>query len=232
MIVIKYRYNIHMYTNKKLDSADNINNTEFIEFIDSELKTKMKQKCGIVGNVDDDIMNNRDFYISKPLIFELLNKIENAKDKIKVFNNFSDEEKCLFFGLEINRENIKVIQKLTEPIKNNLINHQIQLLKRVQIKLNDNDYKTQITCMNNTYHKIIKSLKQYIDFNKKAFTQAMYQDILNNIVTPVIQTELYGEGKKGAGKLKTNKRGRGRNKKTTLRGKYIKNKKTTKLRKH
>ena len=182
-----------MRASKQSGREEHMGTAQFIDFIDSELKSKMKNKCDVKENADDDILNNRDFYVDNPVIFKLLDVLENAdvENKIDVFNGFTDNEKCLIFGLDATDENMNAIDALSDNVKTNLLNHQIQLIKRVRIKLNDDGFKKQILCMDNTYNKLKKSLRTYIDFNGKTFTPVMYQDILHQIISPIIQTELY-----------------------------------------
>jgi len=214
-----------MRASKRTDREEHMGTAQFIDFIDSELKSKMKNKCDVKENADDDILNNRDFYVDNPVIFELLDVLENAdvENRIEVLNGFTDNEKCLIFGLDATDENMNAIDKLSDNVKTNLLNHQIQLIKRVRIKLNDDGFKQQILCMDNTYNKLKKTLRTYIDFKGKTFTPAMYQDILHQIISPIIQTELY----KNVAGNKTNRRRLKHTKKHSKHSKPIKTKTKT-----
>jgi hypothetical protein len=184
----------------------------FIEKSEKLIKAQVYKKCN--KSTYDDVFDIIFYLTHYDVVMKLNKQIKESNDTLSTFDYFTDDEKCIYFGLnptESNVESIYTIRKNKDTF-NNLLMHQTQLIYRSLLHI-ENMNVEKFSCEKTTYDNIVKKLG-YIDFKNKQFK---WQEMLDTIIKPVIQEEFLHSKASGISKKykkSKNKRNKKKNKKT------------------
>ena len=189
----------------------NAENSFFIEKSEKFLKAQVYKKCN--KSTYDDVFDLNFYLTHYDVVLKLNKQIKESNDTLSTFDYFTDNEKCIYFGLnptEPNVESIYTIRKNKDTF-NNLLMHQTQLIHRSLLHIENMNVDNTLSCEKTTYDNIVKKLG-YIDFKNKQFK---WQEMLDTIIKPVIQEEfLHSKASGISKKYKKSKRNKKKNKKT------------------
>lgn len=192
----------------------NTENTFFIETSEKLLKAQIRKKCN--KSTYDDVFDLNFYLTHYDRVFDLNNQIKESKNALSTFDYFTDDEKCIYFGLNSTEANVNTIYAIRKNTKTfeNLLLQQIHLLNRSLLHIESMNQDETLTCEKTTYDNIVKKLG-YIDFKNKQFK---WQEMLDTVIKPVIQEEFLHFKASGISKKykksKKNKRNKKKNKKT------------------
>lgn len=194
--------------------SSNAENRGFIERSEKLLKAVINKKCN--KSTYDDVFDLNFYLTNYDLVFNLNKQIKESTNALSTFDHFTDDEKCIYFGLhptEPNVESIYAIRTNTKTFENLLL-QQMHLLNRSLLHIESINRDETLTCEKTTYDNIVKKLG-YIDFKNKHFK---WQEMLDTVIKPVIQEEFLNFKASGISKKykksKKNKRNKKKNKKT------------------
>lgn len=165
--------------------SSNAENRGFIERSEKLLKAVINKKCN--KSTYDDVFDLNFYLTHFDRVFNLNNQIKESKNALSTFDYFTNDEKCIYFGLNPTEANVNTIYAIRKNTKTfeNLLLQQMHLLNRSLLHIESMNQDETLACEKTTYDNIVKKLG-YIDFKNKQFK---WQEMLDTIIKPVIQEE-------------------------------------------